>query len=201
MNGSRMVVGISGATGAIYGIRLLELLRERCDVERHLIISRWAEETIRLETDYTVEQVKALADVVYDADDMGAAVSSGSFLTCGMVILPCSMKTLSAIANGYDHDLLARAADVTLKEGRTLVLCPRETPLNAIHLENMLKLSRLGVRIVPPIPSFYHRPQEIDELLRYQAVRVMDQFQWFLDEPGRWGNKKEEGRDDGKTRT
>ncbi len=201
MDRPRIVIGISGATGAIYGIRLLELLRERHDLERHLILSRWAEETIRLETDYTVEQVKALADVVYAADDMGAAVSSGSFLTCGMVILPCSMKTLSAIANGYDHDLLARAADVTLKEGRTLVLCPRETPLNAIHLENMLKLSRLGVRMVPPIPSFYHRPQEIDELIRYQVVRVMDQFQLFLDEPGRWGNKKKEGRDDGKTRT
>ena len=147
MERPRIVVGISGATGAIYGIRLLELLRECSDAELHLVVSRWAEETIRLETDYTPEQVRALADVSYQADALGAAISSGSFRTMGMIILPCSMKTLSAIANGYDHDLLARAADVTLKEGRPLVLCPRETPLNAIHLENMLKLSRLGVRI------------------------------------------------------
>ena len=187
MERPRIVVGISGATGAIYGIRLLELLRECSDAELHLVVSRWAEETIRLETDYTPEQVRALADVSYQADALGAAISSGSSRTLGMLILPCSMKTLSAIANGYDHDLLARAADVTLKEGRPLVLCPRETPLNAIHLENMLKLSRLGVRIVPPMPSFYHRPRQIEDLIRYQVVRVLDQFGLRAGEDGRWG--------------
>ena len=158
----RLVVGISGATGAIYGIRLLEHLRARGDVETHLVVSRWAEETIRLETEYTLEQVRGLADVSYGADDVAAAISSGSFRTAGMVVLPCSMKTVSAIANGYGHDLLTRAADVTLKERRPLVLSPRETPLSAIHLENMLKLSRMGVQIVPPMPSFYHRPKEIE---------------------------------------
>ena len=174
MERPRIVVGISGATGAIYGIRLLELLRECSDAELHLVVSRWAEETIRLETDYTPEQGRALADVSYQADALGAAISSGSFRTMGMIILPCSMKTLSAIANGYDHDLLARAADVTLKEGRPLVLCPRETPLNAIHLENMLKLSRIGAVIMPPVPSFYSRPTSLEQVVDQFVGRVLD---------------------------
>lgn len=194
MERERIVVGISGATGAIYGIRLLEMLRRECDWEIHLIVTRWAEETIRLETDYTLEQVLSLADIAYKDDEMGAAVSSGSFRTRGMVILPCSMKTLSAIANGYDYDLLARAADVTMKEGRPLLLCPRETPLTSIHLENMLKLSRMGVRMIPPMPSFYHRPRTIEDVVRYQAVRVLDQLGLRVGQVDRWGEKYERER-------
>ena len=191
MQSSRIVVGISGASGAIFGIRLLETLRDCSTVELHLVLSHWAEETICLETDYTPAQVRALANVVYDEQQMDAAISSGSFHTMGMVILPCSMKTLSAIAHGFDYNLLVRAADVTLKERRPLVLCPRETPLNTIHLENMLKLSRMGVQIVPPMPSFYHRPQEIDDLVRYHVARVLDQFQIETASERRWGQEKQ----------
>ena len=186
MERPRLVIGISGATGAIYGIRLLEHLRARGDVELHLVVSRWAEETIRLETDYTPAQVRALAHVSYGWDDLASAISSGSFRTWGMAVLPCSMKTVSAIASGYGHDLLTRAADVTLKERRPLVLCPRETPLSTIHLENMLKLSRLGAQIVPPMPSFYHRPKEIEDLIHYQILRVLDQLHLYEDDQRRW---------------
>ena len=181
------MIGMTGATGAIYGIRLLELLREHSDCSRHLIISSWAEETITYETGYTVPQVRALADEVYDVRDLAAPVSSGSFRTLGMVVLPCSMKTLSAIANGYDDNLIVRAADVTIKEGRPLVLCPRESPLSAIHLENMLKLSRLGVKLVPPMPNFYQHPTTIDDLVRYQVIRTLDQLGLHLEDAGRWG--------------
>lgn len=183
----RVVIGMTGATGAIYGIRLLELLREHSDCSRHLIISPWAEETITYETGYTVPQVRSLADEVYDVRDLAAPVSSGSFQTLGMVVLPCSMKTLSAIAHGYDDNLIVRAADVTIKEGRPLVLCPRESPLSAIHLENMLKLSRLGVKLVPPMPNFYQHPATIDDLVRYQVIRTLDQLGLHLENAGRWG--------------
>lgn len=189
MTQKRLIVALTGATGAIYGIRLLEALRPMAEVEVHLVVSRWAEETIRVETDYTPEQVRALADKSYDAHALGAAISSGSFPTVGMVILPCSMKTLSAIANGYDEDLVARAAGVTLKEGRLLVACPRETPLSAVHLENMLKLSRMGVRIAPPMPSFYHRPRTVEELVDYQVMRVLDQFGLDTAAGRRWGEE------------
>ena len=181
------MIGMTGATGAIYGIRLLELLREHSDCSRHLIISPWAEETITYETGYTVPQVRSLADEVYDVRDLAAPVSSGSFQTLGMVVLPCSMKTLSAIAHGYDDNLIVRAADVTIKEGRPLVLCPRESPLSAIHLENMLKLSRLGVKLVPPMPNFYQHPVTIDDLVRYQVIRTLDQLGLHLEDAGRWG--------------
>jgi len=187
MQPERLVIGITGASGAIFGIRLLEALRDHGGIERHLILSRWGEETIRLETDYSPQQVRAMADVVYEEHQMDAAVSSGSFSTKGMVILPCSMKTLSAIANGFDYNLMVRAADVTLKEGRTLILCPRETPLNTVHLENMLKLSRLGVRMAPPMPSFYHRPQQIEDIIGYHVARVLDQFQIETPSVRRWG--------------
>ena len=181
------MIGMTGASGAIYGIRLLELLREHSDCSRHLIISPWAEETITYETGYTVPQVRSLADEVYDVRDLAAPVSSGSFQTLGMVVLPCSMKTLSAIAHGYDDNLIVRAADVTIKEGRPLVLCPRESPLSAIHLENMLKLSRLGVKLVPPMPNFYQHPATIDDLVRYQVIRTLDQLGLHLEDAGRWG--------------
>ena len=187
MEKRRVVIGMTGATGAIYGIRLLELLREHSDCSRHLIISPWAEETITYETGYTVPQVRSLADEVYDVRDLAAPVSSGSFQTLGMVVLPCSMKTLSAIAHGYDDNLIVRAADVTIKEGRPLVLCPRESPLSAIHLENMLKLSRLGVKLVPPMPNFYQHPATIDDLVRYQVIRTLDQLGLHLENAGRWG--------------
>lgn len=171
----RLVVGITGASGAVYGVRLLEVLRE-AKVETHLVVSRWARETISRELGLAVEWVHDLASVTYAADDLGAAISSGSFLHDGMAVAPCSMKTLSAIANGYTDELIARAADVTLKEGRTLVLVPRETPFNAIHLENMLKLARLGVCILPPVPAFYNRPQTISQLVDHTVARVLDRL-------------------------
>lgn len=170
----RIVVGITGATGVQYGVRLLEKLHAMLDVSTHLVMSRWAIETLRVETECSLSQVRALADEVSDNDAMSASISSGSFPVHATVILPCTVKTLSAIANGYDDTLIVRAADVALKESRRLVLCPRETPLNAIHLENMLKLARLGVHILPPMPSFYHRPQTVEELVDHFIGRVLD---------------------------
>lgn len=168
-----VVVGITGASGAILGVRLLEALKS-VNVETHLVMSRWAERTLAEETGYTPEQVKALAAVCHDADDMAAAVSSGSFLTSGMVICPCSMKSLAAVACGFSYNLVARAADVTLKEGRKLVLVPRETPFSPIHLENMLKLSRLGVTILPPCVGFYTRPETVEDVVRHTVGKILD---------------------------
>jgi polyprenyl P-hydroxybenzoate/phenylacrylic acid decarboxylase-like protein len=182
---SRLVVGITGASGAIYGVRLLERLRE-LPVETHLVVTRWARVTIEHETPYTYAQVKALADEVYGENDQAATVSSGSFLTRGMVIAPCSTKTLSAIATGFSHNLVCRAADVTLKERRPLVLAVRETPLSSIHLRNMLTLSDLGATIFPPTPAFYHRPQELDDIVDQTVLRILDQFQFELEAPSRW---------------
>lgn len=181
-----IVVGLSGATGAIYAVRLLEVLKKCGTVKVHLIVSEWGGKNLEIETPYSLAYVHNLADYVYDSRDLGASVSSGSFRTDGMIILPCSMKTLSAVANGFDDNLLSRTAGVMLKEGRKLVLCPRETPLSAIHLENMLKLARLGVRIVPPMPAFYNNPQSIDDLIGNHIMKVLDQF--GLDYPGakRW---------------
>ena len=182
---SRLVVALTGASGAIYGIRLLECLRD-LPVEVHLIISRWARVTIEHETSYSYTQVKALADEVYGENDQAAAVSSGSFLTRGMVIAPCSTKTLAAVASGYSHNLIGRAADVTLKERRPLVLAVRETPLSSIHLRNMLTLSDVGATIFPPTPAFYHRPTEIDDIVDQTVLRILDQFQFELDAASRW---------------
>jgi len=172
----KLVIGITGATGAIYAVRLLSYLQSRPEVETHVIISKWAKATIEQETDFSVERVEALADRCYDNDDLAAAVSSGSFRHDGMVILPCSMKTLANVATGITNDLIARAADVSIKENRTLVLAVRETPLSAIHLENMLKLSRLGVRIMPPVPNFYSKPSCIDDLVDSFVGRVLGVF-------------------------
>lgn len=170
-----LTVAITGASGAIYGIRILEELNTNA-VESHLVISRWGKETIKTETDYTVEEVESLADYVYDEEDMAAPISSGSFKCEGMIVAPCSMKTLSGIAHGYAEDLIIRAADVTIKEKRKLILMVRETPLNAIHLENMLRLSQIGVTIMPPVPAFYTKPKTLDDVINQTVGRALDQF-------------------------
>jgi 4-hydroxy-3-polyprenylbenzoate decarboxylase len=175
MSANRLVVAITGATGVIYGVRLLQLLRET-DVETHLVMSKWASRTLLHETSYHVEDVQALASVHYAVADQGAAISSGSFVTRGMVVAPCSMRTLAAIATGQGDTLIHRAADVMLKERRKLVLMVREAPLNDIHLEHMLKLSRMGVVISPPVPAFYHRPATVDDIVSHTVMRVLDQF-------------------------
>jgi len=181
----RIIVGITGASGAIYGVRVLERLRE-LPVETHLIVSRWARVTIEHETDYTFNQVKKLADVVYSEDDQAATVSSGSFLTEGMLIAPCSTKTLAAIANGFSYNLICRAADVVLKERRRLVVAVRETPLHAAHLKNMLALTEMGATIAPPVPAFYSKPESLDDMVDQTVVRLLDQFEVHLDSDTRW---------------
>jgi 4-hydroxy-3-polyprenylbenzoate decarboxylase len=176
----RIIVGMTGATGAIYGVRLLERLRQ-AGAESHVVISRWGARTLLHETPYSREQVEALAHTAYAPNDMGAAISSGSFRTDGMVITPCSAKTMAAIAHGY--------ADVVLKERRKLVLLVREAPLSDIHLENMLKLSRMGAIVLPPMPAFYHHPRTIDDIVDHTVARVLDQF--GLEIPGleRWAGE------------
>jgi 4-hydroxy-3-polyprenylbenzoate decarboxylase len=185
---TRLIVAITGATGAIYGVRLLEMLREAA-VETHLVISPWGRRTLLHETTYTVDQVQRLATVTYAPGDQGAAISSGSFLTMGMAIVPCSMRTLAAVAHGLGDNLIHRAADVVLKERRKLLLAPREAPLSEIHLENMLKLSRMGVVICPPMPGFYQRPDTLDDIVNHSVVRMIDQLGIHIDAPGRWGEE------------
>ncbi len=170
----RLIIGISGASGVIYGIRLLEVLRDVADVETHLIMSDAASVTIGLETDYAAKDVLALADVVYSFKNIAAAVASGSFKTAGMVVLPCSMKTLAGIANSFSDNLLLRAADVVLKERRRLVLAPRETPLHLGHLRLMTQVTEMGAIIAPPVPAFYHRPQTLAEVVDQTVNRVLD---------------------------
>ena len=169
----KIIVAITGATGAIYGVRILQRLRE-AGAETHLVISRWGARTLLHETSFSREQVESLATVTYAPADMGAAISSGSFRTDGMIIVPCSAKTLAAIAHGFGDNLIHRAADVILKERRTLVLAIREAPLSDIHLENMLKLSRMGVVILPPLPAFYNHPRTIDDLVDHTVARMLD---------------------------
>lgn len=172
----RLVVGISGASGAIYGIRLLEALRKASDLETHLIISAAGKRTILEETDYSIKDVEALAARVYDNRDIGAALASGSFRTGGMVIAPCSIKTVSALANCYAETLMHRAGDVTLKEGRPLVVVVRETPLHAGHLRQLLALAEVGAVILPPMPAFYHRPKTLDDIVNHTVARVLDRL-------------------------
>jgi 4-hydroxy-3-polyprenylbenzoate decarboxylase len=172
----RLVVGISGSSGSIYGIRLLEVLRTVEDVETHLIISAAGKRTLLEETDFTVKDVEALAGHVYDNRDIGAALASGSFRTGGMVIVPCSIKTVSALANCYADTLICRAGDVTLKEGRPLVVVVRETPLHAGHLRQLLTLAGLGAVILPPVPAFYHRPKTVDDIVNHTVARVLDRL-------------------------
>jgi 4-hydroxy-3-polyprenylbenzoate decarboxylase len=171
----RLIVGLTGATGAILGVRLLEALKD-CDVESHLVISNWARRTIEHETPYTVKQVRALATVYHNSANMAAEISSGSFLTEGMVVIPCSMRTLGSIAHGNGEHLVHRAADVVLKERRRLVLVARESPLSELHLENMLKLARMGATIIPPMPAFYNHPKSINDIVDHIVARALDQF-------------------------
>ena len=172
----RLIVGISGASGAIYGIRLLEILQKLPEIDTHLIISKAAKRTIVLETDYKVDQVEKLADEVLPDHDIGASVSSGSYKTSGMVVIPCSIKTLSGIANSYADNLLVRAADVVLKEQRKLVLILRETPLHLGHTQLMTRSIEIGATLLPAMPAFYHRPSTIDDLINQTVNRALDQF-------------------------
>ena len=184
----RLIVGISGASGVIYGVRLLQVLRDVADVETHLVMSQAARQTLSLETDFSLRDVQALADVTHDARDIAASISSGSFQTLGMVILPCSIKTLSGIVHSYTDGLLTRAADVVLKERRPLVLCVRETPLHLGHLRLMTQAAEIGAVIMPPVPAFYHRPQSLDDVINQTVNRVLYQFAINLPEDlfARW---------------
>src|SRR5712691_11098199 len=181
----KLIVGITGATGTIFGVRLLQMLRGT-GIETHLVMSQWAARTLLHETPYSVEEVQQMASCVYNSGDQGAAISSGSFVTRGMVVAPCSMRTLAAIAQGQGDNLIHRAADVILKERRKLVLVVREAPFNDIHLENMLKLSRMGVVILPPVPAFYNHPQSLDDMINHVTMRILDQFDIHLDVMNRW---------------
>ena len=182
---TRLIVGITGATGTIFGVRLLQMLHGS-GVETHLVVSKWAARTLTHETPYSLKYVQSLATQTHGIGAQGAAISSGSFVTLGMVIAPCSMRTLAAIAHGLGDNLIHRAADVILKERRKLVLVVRESPFNEIHLENMLKLARMGVVILPPVPAFYNNPQNLDDMINHITMRVIDQFDIHLDVMNRW---------------
>jgi 4-hydroxy-3-polyprenylbenzoate decarboxylase len=172
----KLIVGLSGATGIIYGVRILEVLHKLPDIETHLVISQAAKEMIKQETSWTLAQVEALASYIHDNRDIGASISSGSFETEGMVIIPCSIKTMSSIAGSYNANLMTRAADVTLKEKRKLVLVVRETPLHLGHLRRMAELAEIGAVILPPMPAFYHYPKVIDDIINQTVGKVLDQF-------------------------
>jgi 4-hydroxy-3-polyprenylbenzoate decarboxylase len=183
----RLIVGISGATGSIYGVRLLEILKKK-RIETHLIITTTAKKIILQETSYSIEGIKNLASYVYDNEDLDASISSGSFKTDGMVVIPCSIKTLSGIAHSYNENLLIRAADVTLKERRRLILVVRETPLHQGHIEWMLQASRIGAILLPPMPAFYFQPKTIDDLINHTVGKVLDLFQIDHKLFERWGS-------------
>lgn len=185
---TRLVIGMTGATGAIYGIRLLQVLAD-LDVETHLVVSNWAQRTAEHEASMDFEELTSLATTFYSSGDMGAKISSGSFHTDGMVIVPCSMRTVAAIAQGHGDHLVHRAADVILKERRPLVVVARETPLSDIHLENLLKLSRMGVTVLPPMPAFYSLPESVDDIVNHTVMRILDQFNISTDLARRWNGK------------
>ncbi len=200
----KLIIAITGASGVIYGIRTLEILRAAGNVETHLVLSPSAARTIAEETDYDTAQVKALADTLYSYRDIGAAVSSGSFKTEGMLIAPCSVKTLSGIANCFDDDLIVRAADVQLKERRRVVLLFRETPLHAGHIELMAQATRNGAIVMPPVPAFYHRPQSLDNVVSQTVGRALDLFgidagivkRWQGTDPARLKGRRTQGEDE-----
>ncbi len=183
----RLVVGISGASGVIYGLRTLEILHSM-KIETHVVLSHWGEKNIEIETDKTIEYVRSLSTALYRNDSLAAPISSGSFLHGGMIIVPCSMKTLASIANGYDETLISRAAGVTLKESRLLVVVPRETPLSRIHLQNMLKLSEAGAVILPAMPGFYHKPTSLQDMIDHLVGKIIDQFNIRNNLSRRWGS-------------
>ena len=183
---TRLVLGITGASGSIYGIRLLEILRTTTDIELHLVISAAGKRTLVEETDYSVADVEALAHQRYDVRDIGAALASGSFRTGGMVIAPCSIKTAAAVAACYADTLMARAADVTLKEGRPLILLVRETPLHLGHLRVLTSLAEIGAVVLPPMPAFYNRPKGLDDVINHTVARVLDRLQLPQSLVGEW---------------
>lgn len=189
----RIIVGITGATGAIFGVRLLEALGT-AGVETHLVLSKWGLQTVEYETGLGLAELRKRASVVHATGNMAATLSSGSFRTEGMAIAPCSMRTAAAIAHGYGDSLVHRAADVVLKERRKLVLVPRETPLSEVHLENLLKLARMGVSIVPPVPAFYNRPASVDDIVNHIVARVLDQFGIDSEFAKRWDGKMTHAR-------
>lgn len=195
MTNRRLVVGISGASGIVYGVRLLEVLRDS-PIETHLVMTRSAEVTLAYEMARKVADVHALAHVVHRADDMGAAISSGSFRTAGMIVAPCSVRSMSEIASGVTSGLLSRAADVVLKERRRLVLLVRETPLHVGHLRTMTQLAEMGAVIMPPVPAFYARPQSVEDLVDHTVGRALDLFDIELPDTGlvrRWGEEPDDG--------
>lgn len=171
-----IVIGITGASGSIYAIDLLQKLRAIANVRTHVILSPWARQNIEIETDYQIKDIQNLADEMHQFKNLGASIASGSFKTDGMVIVPASMKTVAAISMGYSDNLITRAADVTIKEQRKLVLVPRETPLSVIHLENLTRLAKLGVQIIPPVPAFYNNPQTIQDIVEQQTMKILDAF-------------------------
>jgi flavin prenyltransferase len=183
---NRLVVGITGASGSIYGIRLLEVLRTTTDIELHLVISAAGKRTLAEETDYSVADVEAIAHHRYDVKDIGATLASGSFRTGGMVIAPCSIKTAAAVAACYADTLMARAADVTLKEGRPLIMLVRETPLHLGHLRVLTSLAEMGAVVLPPMPAFYNRPKELDDIINHTVARVLDRLQLPQTLVGEW---------------
>lgn len=188
----RLIIGISGASGAIYAIRLLEVLREQTEIETHVVVSSAAKQTISAETDYSLQKVRSISSEFYDNRDIGAAISSGSFRTMGMVVVPCSIKTLSGIAHSYSEDLISRAADVCLKERKPLLLCVRETPLHLGHLRLMTQAAEIGAQIVPLMPAFYHQPQSVDDIINQSVNRLCDQLNITLKQDlfKRWQSEK-----------
>jgi len=197
----RLIIGLSGATGAIYGIRMLEFLSKVKDVETHLVLTRAAKMTIQVETPHSVKEVESMADVVHDINNVGASIASGSFRTEGMVIIPCSMKSMGGIALSVGGDLLVRAADVILKERKRLVLVARETPLHLGHLESMVSLTRMGAMIFPPVPAFYHRPRTLDDVINQTVGRILDQFGFDLNLFERWSDEQLKRHPDAARRT
>lgn len=186
----RLIVGISGASGAVYGIRLLQVLQNIPDVETHVIISKSARITVPYETDFSVKDVESMGDVVENVNDISASISSGSYLTNGMIVAPCSMKTLTSIVHSVADNLLTRSADVVLKEGRPLVLIPRETPLHVGHCKLLYEAAQMGIRIVPPMPAFYNRPKTIDDIVNHTVGRVLDLFDIDAGIVRRWQGPK-----------
>ncbi|MEM0954812.1 MAG: UbiX family flavin prenyltransferase [Pseudomonadota bacterium] len=188
----RIIVGITGASGVIYGIRALEALSRQPDVESHLILSDSAETNIAIETDYSADQVRALADVVHNDNNLAATIASGSVKTAGMMIAPCSIKTLSGVATAYADSLIVRAADVVLKESRRLVLVVRETPLHLGHLKLQVQAAEAGAIILPPVPAFYHEPESVDDIVNHTVGRIFDQFDLDHDLYRRWGSPRKQ---------